>query len=227
MLPKLLGSHGLFGLNRRAAVASRLKRPLAPDMRLKPMTTRAGSRRSIATLALGLFLAFGAGAMAQSEVQTTSPISPIEGVWRTQLLSEINIAACPEGFCGSLSRIVVPEGMLSGAEAEAAAAMAPEDFFDERNEDPALRNRPMMGLQILTLWQGKEPHIFDGEIYNPEDGKTYSGYIEMIGPDTLRLNGCVLFNVVCRGEEWSRVPMEELEARFAAEAAAAAAAPAQ
>lgn len=158
------------------------------------------------------------GSLAQSDL---TPISPIEGTWRTQLLSEITISTCPEGFCGNLSYIVVPEGILSDAEAEAAAAMSPEQFFDYRNEDPALRDRPMLGLQILTLWQGKEPHIFDGEIYNPEDGKTYSGYIEMVGPDTLRLNGCVLFNVVCRGEEWTRVSPTELEARIATEAAEA------
>ena len=147
---------------------------------------------------------------------------PIEGVWRTKLASEVTISSCEREFCGYLSLIVVPEGLLSGAEAEAAAAMAPEDFFDHRNEDPALRSRPMLGLQLLTLWQGDQAHVYDGEIYNPEDGKTYAGYVEMIGPDTLRLNGCVLFNVVCRGEEWTRVPAEELEARLAAEAAEAA-----
>lgn len=184
--------------------------------------------RAFLTLAVGMALGLGNATMAVAQTPGTAPAqtdpapaSPVEGVWRTQLRSEVTIAACPEGFCGSLSHIVVPEGMLSGAEAEAAAAMAPEDFFDHRNEDPALRNRPMLGLQILTLWQGKEPHIFDGEIYNPEDGKTYSGFVEMIGPDTLRLNGCVLFNVVCRGEEWTRVPAEELSARLEAEAATA------
>jgi len=164
-----------------------------------------------------LLLGLPAANAQTSEVSAHLPL--IEGVWRTKLLSEVTIASCDRGHCGTLSRIVVPEGMLNGAEAEAAAAMAPEDFFDHRNEDPALRGRPMLGLQILTLWQGKEPHVFDGEIYNPEDGKTYSGYIEMIGPDMLRLNGCVLFNVVCRGEDWTRVPVAELEARAKAEAA--------
>jgi uncharacterized protein (DUF2147 family) len=187
------------------------------------MTDATGWNRIFLRLATALLLALGTASLAgaQTEQVAPGPISPIEGVWRTQLLSEVTIAACPDGFCGALSHIVVPEGMLSGAEAEAAAAMAPEDFFDHRNEDPALRNRPMLGLQILTLWQGKEPHVFDGEIYNPEDGKTYSGFVEVIGPDTLRLNGCVLFNVVCRGEEWTRVPAEELSARLEAEAATA------
>lgn len=178
-------------------------------------------KRTLSSLAAtGVLL--GASVMpGAAQTDAIAPSSPIEGVWRTQLLSEITITPCPEGFCGALSRIVVPEGRLSAEEAEAAAAMSPDEFFDYRNEDPALRNRPMLGLQLLTLWQGKEPYIFDGEIYNPEDGKTYSGYVEIVGPDTLRLNGCVLFNVVCRGEDWTRVPAEELEAREQAEAEAA------
>mgnify|MGYP002403652921 CR=1 FL=1 len=181
------------------------------------------SRRMVVGWAIAMMALAGVtAAMAQAETIPSAPASPVEGVWRTLLQSEVTITACPEGFCGTLSRIVVPEGLLSGAEAEAAATMAPEDFFDHRNKDPALRNRPMLGLQILTLRQGNQPFLFDGEIYNPEDGNTYSGYVEMTGPDTLRLNGCVLFNVVCRGEDWTRVPAEELAARLAAEAAEAA-----
>lgn len=142
-------------------------------------------------------------AFAQSQVP-----DPIEGTWRTLLDSEVTIAACPEGFCGVLSKIIVPEGMLSGAEADAAASMAPEQFFDQRNKDPALRSRPMLGLQILTLTRSTKLNVYDGEIYNPEDGNTYSGYLEMSGPDAVRLNGCVLFNVICRGEDWVRVVPE-------------------
>lgn len=182
------------------------------------MTDGIGLKRILARLSWLAALSLATVA-AQETVAPAAPPAPVEGVWRTQLLSEVTINACDAGYCGNLSRIVVPEGLLSAAEAEAAATMAPEDFFDYRNEDPTLRNRPMLGLQILTLWPGKEVHIYDGEIYNPEDGKTYAGYIEVIGPDRLRLNGCVLFNVVCRGEEWTRVPAEELEARAEAEAA--------
>ena len=161
------------------------------------------AHQTAACLGLSLIFAFAGHADAQEQT-----IAQIEGVWRTALASEVTIATCPEGFCGYLTKIIVPEGLLSGPEAEAAAAMGPEQFFDDRNKDPALRSRPMLGLQILTLRQGDRPSIYDGEVYNPEDGNSYSGYMEMIGPDLVRLNGCVLFNVVCRGEDWVRVPPE-------------------
>ena len=158
--------------------------------------------RGIGTIVVGAALLGASTATAQAQ-------APVEGTWRTVLESEVTIAACPEGYCGVLSKIVVPEGQLSSEEASAAAAMSPEDFMDYRNKDPQLRNRPMLGLQILTLRPGDKPNVFDGEIYNPEDGNTYSGYVQVTGPDALRLNGCVLFNVICRGEDWVRVAEDE------------------
>lgn len=130
---------------------------------------------------------------------------PIEGVWRTLELSEVTIALCPQGFCGTLSTIVVPSKGLTAEEYAAAQAMPVESFTDIRNPDPALRGRPMLGLQILTLLASTKPNIYDGEIYNPEDGNLYSGYVELLGPDVMRLNGCVLYNIICQGQDWVRV----------------------
>jgi Uncharacterized protein conserved in bacteria len=172
-----------------------------------------------AALSLSTLLMMATTGFGQQQLPTEAPVgpyppSPIEGIWQTQLASQVTIAPCPQGWCGTLSKIVVPSEGLSPEELAAAQQMPVEAFTDMRNPDPALRGRPMLGLQMLTLWPGKEPHIFDGEIYNPQDGNTYSGYIEMLGPDMVRLRGCVLFNVICQGEDWVRViPEPELEAQ--------------
>lgn len=139
-------------------------------------------------------------------------LDPLEGIWQTQELSEVTITLCPEGFCGTLSKIVVPREGLTEAEYAAAQAMAVESFTDVRNPDPTLRDRPMLGLQILTLLPSSKPHVYDGQIYNPKDGNIYSGYVEMLGPDQMRLNGCVLYNLICQGQEWVRVIPEPVVA---------------
>ena len=159
--------------------------------------------------------------MALAGAQEPPPIDdpnripdPIEGIWQTVELSEVTIAPCPEGFCGTLSKIVVPREGLTEEEYAAALAMPPEAYTDVRNPDPALRNRPMLGLQLLTLLPSVKPNVYDGEIYNPEDGNTYSGYVEMLGPDVIRLNGCVLYNIICQGQDWVRViPEPEVESQ--------------
>lgn len=165
----------------------------------------------------------GVGAMVAGLVAATAQepfvpdanriLDPIEGIWQTAELSEITIALCPQGFCGTLSKIVVPSEGLTEEEYAAALAMPPESYTDVRNPDPTLRNRPMMGLQILALLPSQKPNVYDGEIYNPQDGNTYSGYVEMLGPDLIRLNGCVLYNIICQGQDWVRVIPEPVVAQ--------------
>lgn len=47
------------------------------------------------------------------------------------------------------------------------------------------------------------PGRWSGQIYNADDGKTYTSNISLAGSDTLRVEGCV--GAFCGGENWSRV----------------------
>ncbi len=76
---------------------------------------------------------------------------------------------------------------------------------DRKNPDPNLRTRPTLGMPILL---GMTPNQYDknkweGEIYNSEDGHTYSANISLADPNTLRVQGCFL-GFLCGGENWSR-----------------------
>lgn len=137
--------------------------------------------------------------------QETLP-SLIEGVWLTTARTELTIAPCEPGFCGYISKIVIPETIKEkyGAELE---AIDPASFTDANNKDPALRGRPIQGMQILTLRQTGNPMFYEGEIYNPEDGNMYSGSVEVLNTDLIRLKGCVLY-VLCQEQDWSRVLTE-------------------
>lgn len=126
----------------------------------------------------------------------------IEGVWLTNTKSEMTIAPCAEGYCGYISRIVVPDHIVAkyGEDLKAVGT----NYTDYNNKDPRLRDRPIHGLKILTLRPGNGPWHFEGEIYNPEDGNIYSGSVEVLGVDNLKLKGCVLY-VLCQEQEWTRV----------------------
>ncbi len=74
---------------------------------------------------------------------------------------------------------------------------------DENNPDPAKRSRSVMGMPILiNMKQGKSQ--WDGEVYNAENGKTYTANISLKSADVLRIEGCVL-GFLCGGEDWKRV----------------------
>jgi uncharacterized protein (DUF2147 family) len=163
-------------------------------------------------------IAFAAAVQAAAAAPAVSSApaagSAIEGVWLTAAKSEITVAPCPDDYCGAITKIVVPDDLYQQNKA-AIDAMGATSFKDQMNKDPALRSRPILGLTILKLHPGDKPQIYDGEIYNPQDGNTYSGYIEVLGPNKIRLNGCILYNIICKGEDWTRVPQPEPDAAAA------------
>lgn len=76
---------------------------------------------------------------------------------------------------------------------------------DYNNPDPAKRNRSTLGMPILLGLQQTAANRWDGEVYSPEDGKTWTINISLINADQLRLQGCLLF--FCGGQVWERAPV--------------------
>lgn len=152
-------------------------------------------------LAATLFSLVGGFALAE-------PAKIALGTWITKEQSHITIEECDTGLCGYISEIVVPPDMIAQYGEEAIASLDGQfkDFF---NEDPALRDRPMLGLQILTLTEIDAKQNLVGKVYNPKDGKTYDGFVEVVSQDHIRLNGCVLYGRLCQGEDWHRAPEQD------------------
>lgn len=165
------------------------------------MTTRAIGR--FAALASGILMVCGpalGGGM-------------VEGTWLTPDLAELTIGECELGFCGVLSKIVISEQHVAQYGVRPADIKV-EEIIDAFNENPALRGRPMLGLQILTMRATSNPWHFEGEVYNPQDGKTYAGFMDVQDADTVILKGCALY-VLCMDQVWTRVIVENLEAEVA------------
>lgn len=82
---------------------------------------------------------------------------------------------------------------------------------DKNNPNPALRRRPTLGMPILLGMRPGEPGTWSGQIYNSQDGRTYSGHIKLTGSGTLHVEGCVL-GFLCGGEDWHRASTATAEA---------------
>jgi uncharacterized protein (DUF2147 family) len=79
-----------------------------------------------------------------------------------------------------------------------------ERGVDSENPDPARRDRPTLGLPILRAMKPTKPGLWEGEVYNADNGKTYRSRISLAEADVLRIEGCVL-GFLCGGENWTRV----------------------
>jgi uncharacterized protein (DUF2147 family) len=76
---------------------------------------------------------------------------------------------------------------------------------DEHNPDVSKRTRPTLGIAVLSNMKKKSGvDQWEGEVYNANDGKTYSSTIKPVGTDKLEIQGCVL-GFLCGGETWTRI----------------------
>jgi uncharacterized protein (DUF2147 family) len=159
--------------------------------------------------ALGLAVVFSAAATA---VQAAA----IEGTWRALNGTEITVQPCPEGYCGSLSYIVIPK-----AQAQMCRSMAKDAFaslmLDYNNVDKSLQTRPLLGVRMLTLKPTNEPEGYTATIYNAEDGKTYDVLIWVLNGNTLRLGGGCIGSLCAVTQDWPKVAEREVAPDFTCE----------
>lgn len=149
-----------------------------------------------------LFLVALLGALAS----TASAQSPsVMGTWLTASgKAQVRIAPCPDPasgpICGTVVGLIQPQG-------PDGVVVSPEVATDFRNPDAALRSRKVMGMPLI--WGFKktsDPNAFEeGQIYNAENGKTYSANISLQPDGKLRLRGYVGSPMFGETQIWTRV----------------------
>lgn len=115
------------------------------------------------------------------------------GVWLTQAGdARVQISRCSGKLCGKVIWLKDPID---------PATAKPQ--VDDKNRDPALRSRPIMGLQLFIDMHEQSANVWSGRIYNADDGQSYESTISVAGPSRLDVRGCV--GPLCGGEVWTRV----------------------
>jgi uncharacterized protein (DUF2147 family) len=123
-----------------------------------------------------------------ASAQTPDP----SGVWLTQKGdARVRVSRCGAAICGVVVWLKDPNNPVTGK---------PE--VDDKNPNPALAKRAMIGLPLFINMRSAGPGKWSGQIYNADDGGTYESHVAVLGPDTLRVEGCL--GVFCGGENWTR-----------------------
>lgn len=113
------------------------------------------------------------------------------GRWKTETHEAIvEIQRCGASICG---RVLTSD-----------ALRADPGMRDVKNPDAALRSRPIRGMQILSGFTRDGDAWTGGQLYKADEGKTYSGKITVVGPNQLKVRGCV-FVPLCKTQTWTRV----------------------
>ena len=75
---------------------------------------------------------------------------------------------------------------------------------DNNNKDASKQGRPLIGVPIVLGMKPAGGDKWEGQVYNAEDGNTYSGSFTMSGANTAELKGCVMGGLICKGQTWTR-----------------------
>lgn len=134
------------------------------------------------------FLAVIATAAIAAAASPAAAATPVTGSWLTvEKDSVVEISPCGDKICGRIVRILSP------------TPKGPPR--DENNPNPALRNRPIQGLTILSNFVSDGKQLV-GNAYDPRAGKTYKSFLALMPNGTLQVKGCVSF--LCRSQTWTR-----------------------
>jgi uncharacterized protein (DUF2147 family) len=115
---------------------------------------------------------------------------PITGRWVTaEKDAVVAIGKCGKALCGTIEKfLILPKGGI--------------DQRDEKNADPAKRQRRLLGTAILT-GLAAEAEVWKGQVYDPKSGKTYTSEVRRKDAKTLEVKGCV--GPFCQTQVWKKV----------------------
>ncbi len=135
-----------------------------------------------------------AGATTEIQSPTAQSATPI-GVWmHANKRFQIEIAPCADRLCAKVVWLLKPNN----------AEGLPRT--DVNNPDPALRARPVLGLEVLNgLRQTGADKWEDGNIYNPDDGSNYRAALSLDKDGNLKVRAYVLVSLLGKDLIWTRV----------------------
>lgn len=76
---------------------------------------------------------------------------------------------------------------------------------DKENPDVKLRTRPIVGLTIFKNFKNSGKGVFeDGEVYDPQNGKTYSCKMTLVSPTQLDIRGYIGISIIGRTSKFTK-----------------------
>lgn len=114
----------------------------------------------------------------------------IFGSWLNSKGGVVTFTTCDDKVCGYVSKL---NPNYKGVP------------VDKHHPDPALRNRPLLGLVVLSNFSPAGKRAWKGgTLYNTKDGKTYRSKMKVLGDGRLRVSACILF--ACLSEKFTPAP---------------------
>jgi uncharacterized protein (DUF2147 family) len=115
------------------------------------------------------------------------------GIWvKDDGSAKVEIKKCGRGICSKVVWLRDPKDSQG------------KPLHDVRNEDPSLRDRPIIGLPLFSNMPLSEPNTWVGNVYNPEEGHIYTDVkVTLASRQQIVLRGCKTW-LLCGEKVWTR-----------------------
>ena len=116
------------------------------------------------------------------------------GSWKTDGGdSQLELFRCEEKICGKIVWLKAPDYI------DSRDGPVGNTKIDLKNPDPALRKRPILGLQVMRgLTATSDDRWENGVCYDPESGKSYKCKMQLASPGKLKLRGYIGISLIGR-----------------------------
>ena len=134
-------------------------------------------------------LFFAVGGISTASAQGASA----NGLWLTQKGdARVQVSRCGSALCGKVVWLK-----------DAIDPQTGKPQTDDKNPNPALKSRPMIGVQLFIGMNSNGPNSWAGRIYNADDGGVYESKVRLLGPSQLSVEGGL--GAICGGETWTKL----------------------
>jgi uncharacterized protein (DUF2147 family) len=147
--------------------------------------------------AMGLLIAAALIPTSQSQAASADPT----GIWRKADQGE-RPGKMELFWCGTSKKLLCAKIVWLQNPLDSRG----RPLHDIRNENPSMRDRPILGLPIFNGLTPTGPATWNGKIYNPEDGNTYSATLTLVSRNQINLKGCKAW-LLCGERAWVRTTL--------------------
>ncbi len=151
----------------------------------------------------GIFIIIGL-ALCLSAASTALAQNPdaVLGKWLIEEKdAQIEVFSCEGKICGKIVWLKEPNFPANDSK-----GMPGKPKVDRENPDPAKRDRPLLGMNVVWGFTHSGGNVWEGgSIYNSREGKTYKCKMTLEDPDKLKVRGFIGISLIGKTNVWTRV----------------------
>jgi len=146
-------------------------------------------------LSLFLIMLLGSPQGWSAEEKPAETASSIKGLWIESRKGNVAVSVmdCDTGLCGRIHWLRKP------------LAKDGKPKTDHHNPNADLQTRSLCGLAILHGFTSTDASTWrNGKVYNPDDGRTFSGTIKLTRDGSLKVRGYLGISLFGKTVKWER-----------------------